>query len=145
MSAPRSLAQNVSLVMGIWWTSNGIGALLIDPNFSTGHVHGGGDVLGVVSITANGWHGLFHLIPGLIGIVLARWPRAAVRFALVAGALYVAVAIWGLLAGGDSVWVMAVDSSGDVVHLVEGVILGAAGVFASVTGTRGRPAPVAIS
>jgi hypothetical protein len=32
-----------------------------------------------------------------------------------------------------------------VVHLVEGVILGAAGVFASVTGTRGRPAPVAIS
>ena len=53
-----SAAQATALVFGIWWTVNGIGALLIDPNFSTGHVHGSGALLGIVTITANGWHGV---------------------------------------------------------------------------------------
>ena len=68
VAAPRggswSVAQATALVFGIWWTVNGIGALLIDPNFSTGHVHGSGALLGIVTITANGWHGVFHLLTG---------------------------------------------------------------------------------
>jgi hypothetical protein len=67
-SGSWSVAQATALVFGLWWTVNGIGALLIDPNFSTGHVHGSGPLLGIVTITANGWHGLFHLLTGVAGM-----------------------------------------------------------------------------
>src|SRR5947209_12977520 len=59
----RSPAQIASLVLGAWWTINGIGALVLDANLATGHVHGGGEVFGLVAITVNGWHALFHLLP----------------------------------------------------------------------------------
>jgi hypothetical protein len=56
----RSPAQITALVMGVWWTTNGIGAFFLDPNLTTSHVSGGGDLFGV-AITVNGWHALFHL------------------------------------------------------------------------------------
>jgi hypothetical protein len=128
-SARSSPAQIVSLVIGVWWTTNGIGALLIDPNFATGHVHGGGEVLGLVSITANGWHALFHLLPGLLGIAVARRPRAALAYVLGAGGVYIVAGSWGFLAGGSSLGVIAVDAPGDVVHVTEGLIALCAGLL----------------
>jgi hypothetical protein len=120
--------QVASLAVGLWWVANGIGAFLVDPNFATGRVHGSGELLGV-QITANGWHALFHLLPGIVGIAAARRPRAALAYLLVAGALYIAVGAWGLIAGGTSVGLIAVDRAGDVVHLIEGLIALAAGVL----------------
>ncbi len=125
----RSAAQWAALVFGVWWTVNGVGALLIDPNFATGRVHGGGGVLGVVTITANGWHALFHLLPGFAGIAVASRPRAALVYALGCGALYAAVGAIGLLAGGSSIGPIAVDASGDVLHMAEGAIVLAAGLW----------------
>jgi hypothetical protein len=122
-----SPAQITSFAIGAWWVVNGIGALLIDPNFDTGHVHGGGDFLGV-SVTANGWHALFHLLPGVAGLAAAWRPRAAIVFLIVAGALYIFVGVWGLIAGTNSVGAIAVDTSGDVVHLIEGLVPFAIGV-----------------
>jgi hypothetical protein len=120
--------QVASLAVGLWWVANGIGAFLIDPNFSTGRVHGSGALLGV-QVTANGWHALFHLLPGLIGIAAALRPRLALAYLLAAGALYIAVGAWGLIAGGSSVGLIAVDRSGDVVHLIEGLIAFSAGLL----------------
>jgi hypothetical protein len=45
----RSPAQIVSLVIGVWWAANGIGALVVDSNFATGRVHGGGDLFGLTA------------------------------------------------------------------------------------------------
>jgi Domain of unknown function (DUF4383) len=122
-------AQLAALVMGVWWTSNGIGALFIDSNLATGHVHGSGSLLGLTTITANGWHALFHLVPGLAGIAVAARPRAALAYALGAGALYVVIGGWGLLAGGNSLGLIAVDAPGDAVHIAEGLIAFSAGLL----------------
>jgi hypothetical protein len=122
-----SSAQIASFAIGAWWVANGIGALLIDPNFATGRVHGTGDLLGV-SVTANGWHALFHLLPGVAGLAAAWRARSAIVFLIVAGALYIVVGAWGLIAGTASVGLIAVDTSGDVVHLIEGLVPFAIGV-----------------
>jgi hypothetical protein len=122
-------AQVASLVIGLWWVANGIGAFLIDPNFATGHVHGSGELFGV-QITANGWHALFHLLPGIVGIAATWRPRAALAYLLLAGTLYIVVGGWGLIAGGSSVGPIAVDQAGDVVHLFEGAIALSAGLLA---------------
>jgi Domain of unknown function (DUF4383) len=122
-----SPAQITSFAIGAWWVANGIGALLIDPNFATGRVHGNGELLGV-SITANGWHALFHLLPGVAGLAAAWRPRAAIVFLIVAGALYIVVGVWGLIVATNSVGVISVDTSGDVVHLIEGLVPFAIGV-----------------
>jgi Domain of unknown function (DUF4383) len=119
----------MAFVIGVWWTINGVGAFLIDANFATDHVHGGGKLFGSVAITVNGWHALFHLLPGLLGVALASRPRPALAYTLVAGASYIVVASWGLLAGTNALGVIAVDTSGDLVHLVEGVFLLAAGLL----------------
>ncbi len=124
-----SVAQATALVFGIWWTVNGIGALLIDPNFSTGHVHGSGALLGIVTITANGWHGVFHLLTGVAGIAVARRPHASLIYTLAAGTLYVVVGALGLIVGGSALGVIAVDASGDIVHIAEGAIVLGAGLL----------------
>jgi hypothetical protein len=130
--ASWSPAQLGSLVIGAWWTTNGIGAFLADPNLATSHIHGGGTVLGL-AITANGWHALFHLLPGLIGIAVASRPRAALVYTLSSGAIYFAVGGWGLIAGGSSIGVIAVDTTGDLVHLIEGLLVLVAGVLTLAT------------
>src|SRR2546421_9093573 len=116
----RAPAEIASLVVGVWWVANGIGAFLIDPNLATGHVHGGGDLFGV-AVTANGWHALFHLLPGLVGIAAAWRRRAALAYLLVAGALYIVVGGCGLIAGVASIGVVAVDTAGNLVHVIEGL------------------------
>jgi hypothetical protein len=124
----RSPVQIASLVIGVWWAANGIGALVIDANFATARVHGGGDLLGL-AVTVNGWHALFHLLPGFAGILAARRARAALAYLLVAGAGYSGVGGWGLIAGGASIGVIAADATGDLVHLIEGLVTFAAGLL----------------
>jgi hypothetical protein len=126
----------------VWWATNGIGAFLIDPNLATSHVHGGGDLFGL-AITANGWHALFHLLPGVIGIVAARRPQPALAYTLAAGAIYIVVGSYGLAVGGGSIGVIAVDTTGDLVHVVEGLLTFAAGIVTLLLG-RVRGGPIAL-
>ena len=94
-----------------------------------------GDLFGL-TVTANGWHALFHMLPGLVGIAAAWRPRAAFAYLLVAGALYIMAGGWGLIAGGSSVGVIAVDTTGDLVHLIEGLFTFAAGILTLPTRVR---------
>jgi hypothetical protein len=138
--ASRSPAQLTALVVGVWWTTNGIGALVLDPNLTTSHVNGAGDLFGV-TIIVNGWHALFHLVPGLAGIAASRRPGPALAFTLTAGAVYIVAGGWGLLAGGDSIGVIAVDTSGDLIHVFEGALTLAGGILTlALRAGRGRNA-----
>jgi hypothetical protein len=97
------------LAIGAWWTINGLAAFAA---VAFGHV----------DVVVNGWHALFHLLPGLMGLAVARRGQAARTYLVVAGGLYVVAGTWGLIAGGTALGVIAVDTLGNVVHLAEGLV-----------------------
>ncbi|HWW67017.1 MAG TPA: DUF4383 domain-containing protein [Solirubrobacterales bacterium] len=83
------------------------------------------DVFGVLGV--NGWHNVFHIATGAIGLLVAGY--AARQYALWLGALYVVVAIWGFAIGsGDSILgFLPVNTGDDFLHLVLGLLgIGAA-------------------
>jgi hypothetical protein len=86
------------------------------------------DVFGVLSV--NGWHNVFHIATGAIGLLVAGY--AARQYALWLGALYVVVAIWGFaIGGGDSILgFLPVNTGDDFLHLVLG-LLGIAAAMAT--------------
>jgi hypothetical protein len=131
-------AQIAALVIGAWWTSNGIAIFTIgDTNFATGEVHGSTELLGA-SVPNNGWHGILHLVPGLLGLAVCTRAEASRVYALAIGALYLIAAGTGFIAGGNSLGVISTDALGNTVHTVEGVIVLLAGIVSPRT-RRGLP------
>jgi hypothetical protein len=86
------------------------------------------DVFGVLSV--NGWHNVFHIATGAIGLLVAGY--AARQYALWLGALYLVVAIWGFASGGgDSILgFLPVNTGDDFLHLILG-LLGIAAAMAT--------------
>jgi hypothetical protein len=84
------------------------------------------DVFGVLSV--NGWHNVFHIATGAIGLLVAGY--AARQYALWLGALYIALALWGLAIGsGDSILgFLPVNTGDNILHLVLGLLGVAAGL-----------------
>jgi Domain of unknown function (DUF4383) len=134
MARFRTPAQVLALVFGVWWISNGVAGFISDGNFATGNVHGAGHLLGL-TIAVNGWHSLFHLSTGLLGLAVASRAEPARIYALGMGALYLVVATWGLAVGDSALGVIAVDTFGSFVHGAEGLVALTAGLMTP------RPAP----
>ncbi len=84
------------------------------------------DVFGVLSV--NGWHNVFHVATGAIGLLVAGY--AARQYALWLGTLYIVIAIWGFAIGsGDSILgFLPVNTGDDFLHLVLGLLGVAAGL-----------------
>ena len=78
------------------------------------------DALGLFSV--NGWHNVFYVLTGAIGLLVAGF--AARRYALLLGLLYLAIAVWGfILGGGESILgFFPVNSGDDFLHLVLGLL-----------------------
>ena len=93
-------------------------------------------MLGVLDV--NGWHNLVHLASGLLGLAVARSYSASRRYAIGFGAVYAAVAIWGLVIGdGESILgIVPVNSEDNVLHL----LIAVAGIAAGL-GTAATPRP----
>jgi hypothetical protein len=91
-------------MIGFWWTINGIGALFIDSNLATDSVHGAGNAFGLVTITVNGWHAVFHLLSGLLGLAVASRPRAALAYVLGVGPVYIVAGTWGAFSRWELAW-----------------------------------------
>jgi hypothetical protein len=78
------------------------------------------DVLGILAV--NGWHNLFHLVAGLVGLATAA-SGAARTYALGFGLLFVVVALWGFADGDDVILsLMPVNAAGSTLHLVLGLL-----------------------
>jgi hypothetical protein len=94
------------------------------------------DVFGVLDV--NGWHNLIHLASGLLGLALWRSYSGARKYAIWFGALYGAVAIWGLVIGsGESILgIIPINTEDNVLHL----LIALAGIFAGL-GTAATPKP----
>jgi hypothetical protein len=93
------------------------------------------DALGVLSV--NGWHNLFHIGTGAIGLLVAD--RAPRRYALWLGGAYVALAVWGFVLGGAATILgfFPVNGGDDFLHLTLG-LLGVAAALATPRAGRDR-------
>jgi hypothetical protein len=109
--------------------------------FYSGSFGSPGEVDKVFGIFAvNGWHNVFHLATGLLGLAAAGY--AARQYALGIGLVYLVVAVWGFIIGsGDSILsIVPVNTADNVLHLILGVTGLAAGA-ATTAGAPARPAP----
>ncbi len=97
--------------------------------FYNGHFGSGADAFGndqsvkVFGILAvNGWHNLFHIATGLIGLAVAGF--AARQYALAVGLLYVVLAIWGfaLGTGHNLLGIVPVNTEDNFLHLLLGLL-----------------------
>jgi hypothetical protein len=109
--------------------------------FYSGSFGSPGEVDKVFGIFAvNGWHNVFHLATGLLGLAAAGY--AARQYALGIGLVYLVLAIWGFIIGsGESILsIVPVNTADNVLHLILGVTGLAAGA-ATTAGAPARPAP----
>jgi hypothetical protein len=97
--------------------------------FYNGHFGSGNDVFGndqtvdVFGVLAvNGWHNLFHIATGLIGLAVAGY--AARQYALAVGLLYVVLALWGfaLGSGHNLLGIIPVNTEDNFLHLLLGLL-----------------------
>ena len=95
------------------------------------------DVFGILSV--NGWHNVFHIVTGGLGLLAAGY--AARQYALGLGVLYLVVAAWGFIIGsGDSILgFIPVNTEDNFLHLILGVLGVSAGLATPAMATR-RPA-----
>ncbi len=95
-------------------------------------------ILGVAGFFSGySWSNALYIGTGALGLAVAD--RAARRYALWLGGAYVALAVWGLVLGGEATLLgfLPVDTGGDFLHLALGV-LGVAAALATPTASGGR-------
>ncbi len=97
--------------------------------FYNGHFGSGADAFGndqsveVFGILAvNGWHNIFHIATGLVGLAVAGY--AARQYALAVGLLYVVLALWGFVLGSghNLLGIIPVNTEDNVLHLLLGLL-----------------------
>ena len=80
-------------------------------------------VLGILDV--NGWHNLVHIASGVLGLLaFASGPAASRTYALVFGAVYIVVAIWGFIIGsGEAILgFIPINTEDNILHLILGVL-----------------------
>jgi Domain of unknown function (DUF4383) len=101
-----------------------------------GHVD---KVFGLLGV--NGWHNVFHIVSGALGLLLAA--SFARQYALGLGIVYIVLTIWGFIIGdGHSILgFIPVNTADDFLHLILGVLGIAAGLATPAAGRAREPAP----
>ena len=117
----------------------GVGGFFYNGHFGTGADVFGNDttvkVLGAFAV--NGWLNVVHLVTGAIALLAVSY--AARAGALAIGAVYVAIAVWGFIAGsGDTILsAIPVNTADNVLHLLVGML----GIAAGAATAQGDTAP----
>jgi hypothetical protein len=116
----RSPAQVYALLVGAVLTVAGIVGFFYNSGF-TSDKSVRDAIFGILDV--NGWHNVFHIATGVLGLVAASSYASARNYALGIGIVYIAVAIWGFIVGdGDSILsILPVNTADNVLHLVIGV------------------------
>ena len=114
----RSPAQVFALVIGLTLVAAGIAGFFYNASFATGDDVPRDAVIGILDV--NGWHNVVHITTGVAGLVLAGSYDGARLFALGGGALYLAVAVAGFIAGDGGVLLglMPVNTEDNLLHLL---------------------------
>jgi len=118
--SPTPASLYAALVGGILLIAGIIGFFYSASFGSPGSVDA---VFGVLDV--NAWHNLIHILTGALGVLAyMSGPRAARLYALVFGAVYIVVAIWGfIIGGGESILgFIPINDEDNVLHIVLGVL-----------------------
>jgi NAD/NADP transhydrogenase beta subunit len=123
----RSPAQLYALVFGALLTIAGITGFFYNSEF-TSREEVRNAVFGILDV--NGWHNVFHILTGVLGLVVASSYSSARGYALGFGFVYVILAIWGFIIGsGHSILsIIPVNTEDSVLHL----FIGLAGIAAGM-------------
>lgn len=112
-------AQTFALIAGALLLSAGVVALGTGSmNFGTVADGAGKDLL---IWQVSGWETILYLAVGTLGLMAASRPRTARLFALAAGYVFVALAVYGLVDGNDVVSIFAVGTADKLTYLALGL------------------------
>jgi hypothetical protein len=141
--ATRSPAQVYALVIGATLVVVGIAGFFYNASFDAGDGTERDAVVGILDV--NGWHNVFHIVSGAVGLLLGGSYGGARAYALGLGAIYLLVALLGFLAGdGDEILnLIPVNTEDNVLHVLIGIAgLGAGLATPAVQAptTESRPA-----
>jgi Domain of unknown function (DUF4383) len=138
-----SPARLYAMLVGVVLVVAGIIGFFYEPAFSSDESVRKA-VFGLLDV--NGWHNVIHIVTGLLGIVAARTLTSARTYCVLFGAVYLVVAVWGFILGGDGsiLSIVPVNTQDSVLHL----LLAAGGLAAyasSVPAQQPRTARPAVS
>ncbi len=116
MQAARSVAQVIALTLGSALLAVGVLALIFgSTDFATGNAIGAESFL---IWLFNGWGAVIWTAFGIVGLLFAARADTARAFALVAGMVFAAAAVWGFIDGDNAFGLMAVDTTVNISHAV---------------------------
>ena len=126
----RSLAQTFCLAVGIVLILVGIIGFLIGGNGTSFAV--GESVQGdqLIVFEVNGWHNIVHILSGVFLVAMASRPSTAVTGALIFGAVYVVVTIWGFIAVDNVLFIAPINLPDNLLHLALAILGLAVGLSA---------------
>jgi hypothetical protein len=142
-TSEKTPAQIYCLVFGAALLLAGIIGFFVDASFGDLGSNVQGDKL--IFFEVNGWHNLVHIASGALGLALAGTRPGARAFALGFGAVYLLVAIWGLIAGDNVLFgLIPINGADNVLHILIALAGIAAGLASpdetTARGTRGTAA-----
>jgi hypothetical protein len=115
----RSPAQIYALLFGLVLVVAGIVGFFYSSSFGEpGEVDG---VLGILDV--NGWHNVVHIVTGLLGLAVYASYGNARLYAIGLGAVYVAIAVAGFIAGDGTnlLGIIPVNTEDNFLHLLIGI------------------------
>ena len=144
MEAPRTPAQWFAVVAGVVLIPFGVLALVLgSANFGPVGITGGEQFL---LWRVSGWETILYMASGALGLLAASRVDGARMYALVAGLVYAAIAVWGFIDGNSVINLLAVDTTDNISYAVIGGLGLVAGSLpesaqrgAGVGGDRSRP------
>ncbi len=131
----RSAAQLYALIFGVVLVAAGLIGFFYEASFAAGSsVVTDSTAFGILAV--NGWHNLVHILTGAIGLAVVGSASASRTYALVFGAVYLLVAIWGFASPPAILSLLPVNLEDNILHVLIGVAgLGAFQASQSRSGT----------
>ena len=135
---PATPSRLYATLVGAALVAFGIIGFFYEASFATGDDLASDELFGLFAV--NGWHNVFNIVLGLVGLAMAGTATAARAFSLGAGALFVLIAVWGFLEAEEGfaalLDLLPVNTEANFAHL----LLGATGIGAGLSSGSGGDA-----
>ena len=118
---PDTPAQTFAGVAGLFLVALGVLALMFT-SVDFGTVGEAAAEPEFLIWSVGGWTTVFWMAIGALGLLAVPRLAAARTYALFAGIVFAAVAVWGLVDGNDVAEVLVADSTNNITHAVLGVL-----------------------